>query len=190
MRDLPSMKPKKAGRLYVALVHWPCVDKNGQEIATAITNLDLHDLARVCLTYGINTLYIVHPNDTQLKFAGRIMDHWLHGYGGEYNPARKKAFEVISLARNLEEVKRQTGAYMVGTSATHVEGCISWKQARKLASEEGVCLVFGTGWGLAPRVLRELDAVIEPIDEWSGFNHLSVRSAVSITIDRIAGGRI
>lgn len=190
MSSRPSLSEKGARSLHVALLHWPCVDKNGEEIATAITNLDLHDLARVCLTYGINTLYIVHPNDTQLKFAGRIMDHWLHGYGGVYNPIRKKAFEVISLVRDLEEVKRQTGAYMVGTSATRIEGCISWKQARTLASEGEVCLVFGTGWGLAPRALHDLDAVIEPIDVGSGFNHLSVRSAVSITIDRIAGGRI
>lgn len=176
--------------LYVGLLHWPCLDKNGEEIATAITNLDLHDLARVCLTYGINTLYIVHPNDVQLAFAERIMDHWLKGYGGEYNPIRKKAFEVISLVKDMEDIKRQTGAYMVGTSAARMEGCISWEQARLLASDKDVCLMFGTGWGIAPRLLESLDAVIEPIDAGTGFNHLSVRSAVSITIDRIAGGRI
>ena len=103
--------------LYVGLIHWPCMDKNGEEIATAITNLDLHDLARVCLTYGINTLYIVHPNDVQLSFAKKIMDHWLLGFGGVYNPVRKRAFEVITLVKDIEEIKRQTGAYMVGTSA-------------------------------------------------------------------------
>ncbi|HNY64416.1 MAG TPA: RNA methyltransferase [Deltaproteobacteria bacterium] len=171
----------------VALLHWPCLDKNGEEIATAITNLDLHDLARVCLTYGINTLYIVHPNDAQLGFAGKIMDHWLQGYGGEYNPLRKRAFEAIQLVKDLEDVKRRTGARMVGTSAKGTEGCISWSDARKLASDTDVCLVFGTGWGLAPRLLRSLDATIEPIDTGTGFNHLSVRSAVSIAIDRIVG---
>ncbi len=174
--------------LYVSLIHWPCVGKNGEEIATAITNLDLHDCARVCLTYGINTLYIVHPNDVQLDFAGKIMDHWLSGYGSGYNPIRKKAFEVITLVRDIEEVKRQTGAYMIGTSATKVDGCLTWQEARETASGRDVCLVFGTGWGLAPSLIDSLDAVIEPIDAGTGFNHLSVRSAVSIAIDRITGG--
>lgn len=173
--------------LYVGLIHWPCMDKNGEEIATAITNLDLHDLARVCLTYGINTLYIVHPNDVQLSFAKKIIDHWLLGFGGVYNPVRKKAFEIITLVKDIEEIKRQTGAYMVGTSATRLSSCLSWEDARKLSSERDVCLLFGTGWGMAPELIASLDAVIEPIDAGTGFNHLSVRSAVSIAIDRIVG---
>lgn len=117
------------------------------------------------------------------------MDHWLEGYGGKYNPIRKKAFEVITLVKDLEDIKRLTGAYMIGTSATRMDGCISWEQARTIASTRDACLVFGTGWGLAPRLLKSLDAVIEPISSaGNDFNHLSVRSAVSITIDRIAGG--
>jgi len=125
-----------------------------------------------------------------LAFAERIMNHWLKGYGGEYNPVRKKALEVISLVKDIEDIKRQTGAYMVGTSAARMDGCISWEQARTIASAKDVCLVFGTGWGIAPRLLKSLDAVLEPIDAGTGFNHLSVRSAVSITIDRIAGGGV
>lgn len=173
--------------LYVGLLHWPCTDKNGEEIATAITNLDLHDLARVCLTYGINTLYIVHPNDVQLAFARKIMDHWLIGYGSEYNPIRKQAFEIVTLVKDIEDIKRQTGACMVGTSATRYQGSLSWTDARKLASDRDLCLLFGTGWGIAPRMLDSFDAVIEPIDAGTGFNHLPVRSAVSIAIDRIVG---
>jgi len=173
--------------LYVGLLHWPSMDKNGEEITTSITNLDLHDLARVCLTYGVNTLYIVHPNDAQLSFARRIMDHWLVGYGSEYNPIRKRAFEIVKLVKEIEDIKRQTGAYMVGTSAKETQGSLSWADARRLASERDVCLLFGTGWGIAPGLLESLDAVIEPIGAGTGFNHLSVRSAVSIAIDRIVG---
>ncbi|HPC46568.1 MAG TPA: RNA methyltransferase, partial [Deltaproteobacteria bacterium] len=58
----------------VAILHWPCLDRSGREVATAVTNLDLHDGARACLTYGIDTLYIVHPNPSQREFAQRIMD--------------------------------------------------------------------------------------------------------------------
>lgn len=172
---------------YVGLLHWPCLDKNGEEIATAITNLDLHDCARVCLTYGIDTLYIVHPYQAQLDFAKKIMDHWLKGFGGEYNPIRKRAFEIIRLVRDIEEIGQQTGARMIGTTATRLDDCISWADAAKLVSEKDVCVLFGTGWGIAPRLLKTLDDVIEPIESGGDFNHLSVRSAVSIAIDRISG---
>ena len=173
--------------LYVGLLHWPCLDKNGEEIATAITNLDLHDIARVCLTYGIDTLYIVHPYQGQLDCAKKITDHWIKGFGGDYNPIRKKALEVIRLVSDMEEIRRQTGARMVGTSAARIDDCMSWADARDLVQTEDVCLLFGTGWGIAPRVLKTLDGVIEPIDAGGDFNHLSVRSAVSIAIDRIVG---
>jgi hypothetical protein len=151
--------------LSVALLHWPCLDKNGNEIATAITNLDLHDCARVCLTYGINTLYIVHPNRGQLDFAGRITEHWLRGFGGQYNPSRKRALEIIRLAAGLDEVKRQTKALMVGTSARTTPGCITWSEARVLAHTRDTCLLFGTGWGISPRMFEAFDAVVEPIAE-------------------------
>ncbi|MGD0821486.1 MAG: RNA methyltransferase [Desulfomonilia bacterium] len=172
--------------LSVALLHWPCLDKNGNEIASAITNLDLHDCARVCLTYGINTLYIVHPNPSQLDFAKRIIEHWLKGFGGQYNPFRKRALEIIRLVHDIEEIKRHTGALMVGTSASRIEGCISWEDARERARSQDMCLLFGTGWGISPRYVRSFDAVIEPITGKGDFNHLSVRSAVSIALDRIA----
>ncbi|MGC9323265.1 MAG: RNA methyltransferase [Desulfomonilia bacterium] len=173
--------------VYVGLLHWPCQDKHGHEITTAITNLDLHDLSRVCLTYGLDTLYIVHPYQAQLDFAQRIMDHWLTGFGGEYNPLRKKAFEIVRLVKDMDEIKRQTGARMVGTSAQRFDPCISWENARSLAHSEDICVLFGTGWGISPRMLKECDAVIEPIDGIDGFNHLSVRSAVSIALDRMIG---
>jgi tRNA (guanine37-N1)-methyltransferase len=173
--------------LYVGILHWPCLDKHGNEVATSITNLDLHDCARVCLTYGIVTLYIVHPSQSQLSFAQKIMDHWKIGFGGLYNPYRKRAFELIQLINDFEEIKRQTGALMVGTSAARSKGCISWDDARTLANTRDVCLLFGTGSGISPRLFTAFDAVIEPIDGKDDFNHLSVRSAVSIAIDRIAG---
>lgn len=172
--------------LSIGLLHWPCLDKNGNEIATAITNLDLHDCARVCLTYGIDTLYIVHPNRSQLDFARRILDHWLKGFGGRYNPLRKRALETIRLVTGLDEIKLQADALMVGTSARTVPGCITWKEARELSRSRNMCLLFGTGWGISQRMFDMLDAVVEPITGRGDFNHLSVRAAVAIAVDRIA----
>ncbi|MCD6150792.1 MAG: hypothetical protein J7J70_03935 [Deltaproteobacteria bacterium] len=37
--------------LYPVLLHYPVEDKDGNEISAAVTNLDLHDLARIAVTY-------------------------------------------------------------------------------------------------------------------------------------------
>jgi hypothetical protein len=173
--------------LSIALLHYPCMDKNGEEVTTAITNLDLHDLARVCLTYGIDKLYIVHPYQVQRDFAEKIMSHWRTGYGGQYNPLRKKAFEVVRLAESIDEIKADDNPLIVVTSARSYKKAISWADLKNRINTDNVCLVFGTGWGLADSFLEKADAVVEPIDAGTGYNHLSVRSAVSIAIDRLLG---
>ncbi len=50
-------------------------------------------------------------------------------------------------------------------------------------------LLFGTGWGLTPQLLDEADLRTEPIRgvSPSGYNHLSVRSACAIALDRLRG---
>ncbi len=173
--------------LAVALVHYPCLNKNGEVISTAITNLDLHDIARVCLTYGADPLYIVHPYQSQRDFARRIMDHWLTGYGGAYNPIRRMAFEGIQVKRSLDEVREETGAVMIGTTARGSDRSLSWDDGRGLVAQGDACLVFGTGWGMAPELMSQLDVLLAPIQGRGSYNHLSVRSAVSITLDRIIG---
>lgn len=173
--------------LSVAITHWPCLDKHGAEITTAITNLDLHDGARVCLTYGIDTLYIVHPYQSQRDFAAKIMEHWRTGFGGEYNPLRKRAFEVVHLVNDVAAVRAQTGAKIIATSARQAEGSVSWAALKDLANKHDLCLLFGTGWGLAPQAFMEADAVVEPIAGRNGFNHLPVRAAMAIAIDRVLG---
>ena len=53
------------GDLYVALLHAPVYNKNMETIATSITNLDIHDIARSTTTYGVKRYYIVHPAEAQ-----------------------------------------------------------------------------------------------------------------------------
>ena len=48
-------------QLFLALIHYPVLNRMGDIIASAITNLDLHDLARSCRTYGVPACYIVTP---------------------------------------------------------------------------------------------------------------------------------
>ena len=48
-------------RLAIALVHHPVLDKNGQIVTTAVTNMDIHDIARSAATYGVRRFYVVTP---------------------------------------------------------------------------------------------------------------------------------
>jgi hypothetical protein len=49
-------------------------------------------------------------------------------------------------------------------------------------------LLFGTAWGLDPTVIDTADYTLEPIRGRTDYNHLSVRSAVAIVVDRLAAG--
>jgi hypothetical protein len=57
--------------------------------------------------------------------------------------------------------------------------------------EEGgnYLLLFGTGWGITDDVFSRADLFLEPIEGPTAYNHLSVRSAVSISLDRLFGKR-
>ena len=48
-------------------------------------------------------------------------------------------------------------------------------------------LLFGTGWGLTDEVMAMSDYILEPIRANSKYNHLSVRAAVAIILDRLFG---
>ena len=57
------------------------------------------------------------------------------------------------------------------------------------SKEEEFLLLFGTGWGLTDEVVQKADYRLRPIKGPTGYHHLSVRSAVSIILDRILGER-
>ena len=62
------------------------------------------------------------------------------------------------------------------------------KMRRQIAeADEPYLLVFGTGWGLTDELLAEADWVLRPVYGVDDYNHLSVRSAVSIILDRLFG---
>ncbi|QQR88874.1 MAG: hypothetical protein IPJ88_11645 [Myxococcales bacterium] len=50
-----------------------------------------------------------------------------------------------------------------------------------------VLLLFGTGHGLADELIEQADALLPPIRAYSDYNHLSVRTAAAITLDRLIG---
>jgi len=179
----------------IALVHYPVKDKKGDISATSITNFDIHDIARTACTYGLERFYIQNPMPSQKAFAERIIRHWREGFGSEYNPSRRTALELAVILDDLSEVvddvERRTGRppLFVGTSARRYPNTISFKALRANIEkgEEHFCLVFGTGWGLHPSLILDFDYMLEPIEGRGTYNHLSVRSAVAIILDRLLG---
>ena len=58
---------------------------------------------------------------------------------------------------------------------------------RQALAERPVLLVFGTGHGLAFEALERCDGALRPIRYLEGYNHLPVRGAAAIVLDRLLG---
>jgi hypothetical protein len=185
-----------ADRTWVALLHHPVLERSGQIVTTAVTNLDIHDIARASRTYGVAGYLLVTPIQAQQELIRRILGHWSSDTGKGYNDKRSDALSVASVVSSLDDaiahVTKETGTapLLVATGAREraqvVEGYRSLRAARE-ADPRPVLLLFGTGWGLAEDVFSRVDAVLAPIRGAAGYNHLSVRSAVAIVLDRLFG---
>jgi hypothetical protein len=180
----------------VALVHWPVLDKAGSTVATNVTNFDIHDIARASRTYGVAKYFIINRLREQLMFVSRVLSHWQIGDGSEYNPKRKLALDSIELQETVEQAIASfpVKPYVVATSARSsvVVPTTTFRDFREvIRTTEGppILLLFGTGFGLHDDVLRLCDVILEPIRGAppDDFRHLSVRSAVSICLDRLLG---
>jgi len=179
--------------LYLALVHYPVLNRKGEIIASAVTNLDLHDMARSARTYEIPACYIVTPLQDQQVLIKRLLDHWCKGIGKELHPDREEALKRLKIANDIAAVKEDIRAewgelpLVWATTAKEQSGTLTHRQARRrLASApRPYLLLFGTGWGLAPAVMKEADAVLGAIKGRGGYNHLSVRCAAAILMDRL-----
>jgi hypothetical protein len=180
--------------LSIALVHYPVLNKNGETIASAITNLDLHDISRSARTYGVKTFYVVTPLVDQRELARKIIDHWIDGFGGKYNPDRKAAVELIKITESVEDAvadirkRRATAPKTVATSAKRSPGSLAYRKLRSMLEDGNpYLLLFGTAWGLSSDLTRETDHFLEPVAGAAAYNHLSVRSASAIILDRLLG---
>lgn len=189
--------PPLNANVSVALLHYPVYDKNRQVVSTAVTNLDIHDIARSARTFGLLRYYIVTPVPGQQELAGRIVRHWQEGWGATYNPKRKAAFDLIEITSTLDDaltdLKERFGrpARLVTTGARLHPRSITFGDLRQRFAdrEQPYLLLFGTGWGLVEEVFERADLVLEPVRGAGDYNHLSVRSAAAIIMDRLFGAR-
>lgn len=181
--------------IYVALIHYPVLGRNGKIVSSAVTNLDVHDIARTCRTYNIKGYYVVSNLPAQREIVGNVLEYWLKDFGKEYNPSRSEALTVVRTAMYIEdaveEIEKIEGKVpkLIYTSAKSGPDRIPYSRMSEIIknSEEPHLILFGTSWGLPKEVLKLCNYILEPIRGKASFNHLSVRSAVAITLDRIIG---
>lgn len=185
-------------RFAVALVHYPVLDAQKALVTTAITNLDIHDIARSARTYGASDYFLVHPITAQRELVEKICEHWRSGSSGRRIPDRKIALELVRTVPSLEATYEALGGRdkveLWVTAARNVAPPITTTEARaRLGNDDPrtVLILLGTGWGLAPEVVEQADFVVEPLraDEHASYNHLSVRAACAILLDRLRGAR-
>lgn len=176
--------------LAVALVHYPIQDRRGDLVSTAVTNLDLHDIARSCRTYGVGRFYVVTPVAEQQRLVQRLLDHWRKGFGATYNPDRCEALALVEVVDSLEESRTRWQSECGQEAATiltgaRCEGGLAAWQVRQMLELRPALLVLGTGGGLAPQLFEEGWPVLDPIVGCGDYNHLSVRAAAAIILDRL-----
>jgi hypothetical protein len=182
-------------RLHVGLLHYPVYNKNHERIASAITTFDLHDCSRLAKTYGVKTFFVITPLKDQQELAGRVLRHWTVGYGAEYNRTRKEALELMSVSPSLEACveeittrEAERPVLIVTDAARKKAPSLTYAQAKAMVrADKAILLLFGTAWGLVDEVFEQADYLLDPVEGYTGYNHLSVRSAAAIILDRLAG---
>ncbi len=183
-------------RHYVALLHGDVLVKSGEVGTTSVTSIDLHDIARTSRTYGIEQFFAVTPLIDQQEIVKTFLDFWKSDVGKKFNRTRTESTSRLVLADTFNSVlamiegREGQKPVVITTSAKeslharhidfHDQGLV-WEEGRP------VLFVFGTGQGLASHILDASDYLLVPVTGMTEYNHLSVRSAVAIILDRWMG---
>lgn len=192
-----------AARTAIALVHHPVHDRTGAVVTSALTNLDVHDLARSARTFGVGRYFVVTPVESQRDKAAHIAAAWQEladldasprGPGGGQD-GRASALRIVTAAASVEAAVAELTALhgvaplVAATSADParfpgVPRVTSAALRAELydAPTTPLLVLFGTGWGLADAQLPMVNRLLPPIESRTGWNHLSVRSAAAIVL--------
>lgn len=179
------------GFLAVALLHAPVLDRRGDKVTSAVTNLDLHDIARSARTFGLGRFYVVTPLDEQQRLVARLLAHWLEGHGAGYNPKRKQALELIRVCATVDDAladwrREQDSEPLPVLTGAGRQGALSFADLRNKVKQQPAMLMLGTGWGIAPELFDRGWPVLSSIQGAEEYNHLPVRAAAAIMFDRLS----
>ncbi len=184
-----------APRTHIALVHHPVFDRTGAIVTTALTNLDVHDIARSAQTYGLGGYFVVTPVAVQRDKVLHIAEHWLDAGVEHRAQALARVIPAASVADAVAHLTAQAGIapLVVATTAGARFQSLPKRAPRDLVAEmqdspaRPLLILFGTGWGLVDHLIPEAERVLLPIRARTPWNHLSVRSAVAVLLDRLFG---
>lgn len=182
----------RAGRnLGFCLIHWPVKLENGRIGASSLTNLDVHDIARISRSYGLGAFYVLIPVADQLELANQIVAHWQTGP----NRDRAEALSTVRPVASFEEM-RQAATEAHGIEPIFLAASAQWPKKNRIAlapsevlalcAKRPVIICLGTARGLSDMALASCDGQLAPL-RYAGSNHLPVRSAAAIIADRILG---
>lgn len=181
--------------LHIALIHYPVLNKAGEQICSSLTNLDIHDIARLSLSYGVRNYWIVHLQPEQQKLLSTILDFWTTSKDLPYNPSRSEALGLIKHTQTFDSLiddittQEATRPTIITTTARTMPNQISFDNLKTLhQSPRPLLIIFGTAYGLDDEIHARADHILAPITGAGDFNHLSVRSAVAVILDRISSG--
>jgi hypothetical protein len=107
---------------------------------------------------------------------------------------RAEALKKVVIKAGMDDMVAhiQGDPIIVGTSSKERPGkSISYQEIQALIEKEArpLLLLFGTGWGLSSEVVDQCEKMLMPIRGKGDYNHLSLRVALGIILDRIFGAR-
>lgn len=181
---------------YAILMHDQVNLPDGTVGTSSVTSIDIHDIARSSTTYGIKKYFIVTPLVDQQKIIAKLLNFWQTTIGIEYNGNRHEALKNVRLVSSFDEAvaqireEEQKEPLIIATAAKkyqHPSRITYHEQEKVWAHKRPVAFVFGTARGLSVPFLDACDYLLAPIEGFSEFNHLSVRSAAAIIFDRWLG---
>jgi len=186
---------------YVALMHYEVLVRESEDKTgtTSVTSLDIHDIARSAKSFGLKNYFIVTPLVDQQKIVQKMIDFWNSDVGKGYNKCRFEAVKQVMLKSSLEgaiaQIEKQEGKkpLVIVTSAKSYKksNVVTYREQSKVwALGRPVLLLFGTGQGLSDDIMERADFVLVPVEGFSDYNHLSVRSAAAIIFDRWLGANV
>ncbi len=199
--------------VYLALLHYPVVNRKGALVTTSVTNMDIHDISRTATTYGLEEYFLVTPVEDQRELVEEVLRYWRKAESQAHHPDRAQALAKVRAVRDFDEVKAAIHARhgqfpeVVLTDAqvrASLPKPLSYADYRRELEgrnpETGgqpVLIVFGTGWGISDVFYPEVHRILAPVYGPEGghpesgmplgYNHLSVRAAVAVILDRLFG---
>ena len=132
----------------------------------------------------------------QQKIIKKLLNFWQTDVGIDYNTHRHEALKNVMIVSSIEQAlehienEEHKTPLLLATSAQRSSKAplISYKdQSLVWTLERPVVIIFGTARGLAPALIEQCDFLLVPVEGFSDFNHLSVRSAAAIVFDRWLG---